>query len=436
MAASLCGAVLGSPPASAATYIPSNPHNIKISADSGGDADPFPSTIQAYGLGTRVSDLNVTLNGLSHTLPDDLDIELVAPDGTAVVLMSDGCGEDDLVKIAITFDDSASGSVPNSLCATGSYRPTDLPANKPDDWRVPPTGTSLAAFNGINPNGPWRLYVSDDDGSGDGGGISDGWSLTINTRATPALTFPGPASTDGRGPADTYPYAIPVTGPALAATNVKAVISGLTHAVPGSLQILLVNPRGTAVLLMSGACGRTALDDVTVTFDDSAKEKLSPAKATCSSGSRKPTVQDPVTPLPAPAPAGPYATKLSAFRGGPTTGTWLLYVADTRQEEGGFLANAPVVRLTTDSKPPNTKVTKRPKKKTTRARAKIKFESTEAGSKFQCRIDGRKWRSCKSPLKLKRLKPGKHRVKVRAIDPSGNVDKTPAKIVWRVRRHR
>jgi len=33
-----------------------------------------------------------------------------------------------------------------------------------------------------------------------------------------------------------------------------------------------------------------------------------------------------------------------------------------------------------------------------------------------------------------RVKPGKHRFKVRAIDAAGNVDRTPAKARFKVRR--
>ena len=41
-------------------------------------------------------------------------------------------------------------------------------------------------------------------------------------------------------------------------------------------------------------------------------------------------------------------------------------------------------------------------------------------------------KSCKSPKKYKKLKPGKHVFKVRAIDKAGNVDPTPAKKKFKV----
>jgi subtilisin-like proprotein convertase family protein len=427
----------GGSPAGAVTYPLGNAHRIKIDPNTGGPADPYPSTVQAYGLGTRVTDVDVTLNGLSHTHPDDLDIELVSPGGIAVPLMSDTCGDQDLADLVLTFDDAAALSLPDigGDCATGSFKPTDMAGNV-DAWQVPPTATTLSAFNGTNPNGPWRLYVRDDDGTADTGGeITDGWSLTINTKAAPAVTIPGPASNDGQGPANPYPYTFPIGGPSRTATDVDVVLPGLTHPVPGSIEVLLVGPSGRAVVLMAGACGRIPFDDVNLVFDDSAETKLSANLGTCASGTHKPTIQDEVTPFPAPAPPGPYADKLSAFRGDHATGNWQLYVVDLHQDDAGYIADAPIIRVSTDTKPPNTKLTKRPKS-SARTKAKLKFVSSETGSTFECRVDKRRWRSCLSPLKLKHLKVGKHRVKVRAIDESGNLDRSPVDVVWRVKRPR
>lgn len=431
-----CSLVAVSTPSAvlAGSYLPSNPHSIQIPESAGGGADPYPSTIRAYGLGTRISDVNVTLNKLSHTHGDDLDIELVSPNGIAVALMSDVCGNRPIERLVMTFDDSAGASVPdNNGCATGSYRPTDLGPSGSDTWAVPLTATTLSAFNGINPNGSWRLYVRDDDGSADGGVIADGWTLAIDTRSSPAVTIPGPASSDGRGPADPYPFVIEVGGTPRMATDVDVVVPGIAHSLPSSLQILLVGPGGQAVVLMAGACGRTALEEVHLVFDDSAQKKLSAHLGTCTSGTRKPTAQAPVTPFPAPAPPGPYATRLSAFRGAPATGTWQLYLLDLRQDNAGYIASPPTVRVRSDTKPPNTKVTKRPRS-SQRARAKIKFISNEPGSSFRCKLDKRRWRRCSSPLKLRHLPTGVHRLKVQAVDQSMNYDPTPAKVVWRVRR--
>ncbi len=75
---------------------------------------------------------------------------------------------------------------------------------------------------------------------------------------------------------------------------------------------------------------------------------------------------------------------------------------------------------------PETKITKGPKK-TRNRRPKFKFISDQAGSSFRCRLDKGKFRPCTSPFRPpKKLKPGKHKLKVRAIGPTGVADPAPA----------
>lgn len=58
------------------------------------------------------------------------------------------------------------------------------------------------------------------------------------------------------------------------------------------------------------------------------------------------------------------------------------------------------------------------------------FHATEAGSTFECRIDGGAWVTCASPYGAPVLGPGAHTFEVRATDDSGNVDASPAKASW------
>lgn len=85
-----------------------------------------------------------------------------------------------------------------------------------------------------------------------------------------------------------------------------------------------------------------------------------------------------------------------------------------------------------DETPPNTKISSGPSGKTSKHKATFRFASTEAGSTFQCKLDGKKWANCKSPKTYKGLKDGKHVFRLKAIDAAGNVDATPAKRSWRV----
>jgi CSLREA domain-containing protein len=75
---------------------------------------------------------------------------------------------------------------------------------------------------------------------------------------------------------------------------------------------------------------------------------------------------------------------------------------------------------------PRTKIVKAPRK-SHHGTARFVFESDEAGSVFLCKLDGKPFDICESPKKYKHLKPGRHVFQVRAVDPSGHVDLSPAK---------
>lgn len=81
---------------------------------------------------------------------------------------------------------------------------------------------------------------------------------------------------------------------------------------------------------------------------------------------------------------------------------------------------------------PETTITKHPPMKTGKHRVTFKFKSDEAGSAFECKLDGKPYRPCASPRRY-RVKKGLHKFRVRATDPAGNTDPTPARARFRVR---
>ena len=68
-----------------------------------------------------------------------------------------------------------------------------------------------------------------------------------------------------------------------------------------------------------------------------------------------------------------------------------------------------------------------------RRKAKFRFTSSVAGSRFRCSLDRRPFRKCKSPRTYRHLKPGKHRFRVKAT-AAGKTDPTPVKKRFRIRR--
>jgi subtilisin-like proprotein convertase family protein len=148
---------------------------------------PYPSSIEIAGLAGRVADVQVTLSGLTHTYPDDLDILLVGPEGQSALLMSDAGGPDDLAGVTLSFSTGAAELAPDSNpLVTGFYRPANW--DDADSFAEPappgPWGTDLSVFQGTNPNGRWELYVVDDSGA-DQGSLEGGWSLTLVLETTP-----------------------------------------------------------------------------------------------------------------------------------------------------------------------------------------------------------------------------------------------------------
>jgi hypothetical protein len=85
--------------------------------------------------------------------------------------------------------------------------------------------------------------------------------------------------------------------------------------------------------------------------------------------------------------------------------------------------------------PPDTTVTKAPRKKSTKRKAKISFASTIAGSTFTCAVDKKAATPCTSPFK-KKFKYGKHTVVITATSPLGMVDATPVTVKFKVTKPR
>ncbi len=87
----------------------------------------------------------------------------------------------------------------------------------------------------------------------------------------------------------------------------------------------------------------------------------------------------------------------------------------------------------TDMTPPETTITKDPKNKLKKSKAKYKFISSEPNSTFVCKFDKKKPKPCDAgKAKYKRLDDGKHKFKVYAVDAAGNRDRSPAKDKFKV----
>lgn len=80
-----------------------------------------------------------------------------------------------------------------------------------------------------------------------------------------------------------------------------------------------------------------------------------------------------------------------------------------------------------DTTPPETKIDSFPPDPDLSSTASFTYESNEPGSSFECSLDGAAFSSCPANgIAYSNLGDGAHNFQVRAIDPSANVDPTPA----------
>jgi subtilisin-like proprotein convertase family protein len=159
-----------------------------------GNASDYPRNITISGALSRVQDVTITLNQLSHPRPRDLDVLLVGPSGVAVLLMSDCGGANSLTfgqSRTLTFSASATTSLSTNAIVNGTYLPTDL-AGDPDTFLSPaPTSgwtSNLNTLGGTTANGVWKLYIRDNLAGPNGlagllpGGLAGGVQLTVRSR--------------------------------------------------------------------------------------------------------------------------------------------------------------------------------------------------------------------------------------------------------------
>jgi hypothetical protein len=108
------------------TNIFSNPAVIIINDNT--KASPYPSTINVSGLSGTQLKATVTLMGLTHASPMDIEALVVAPNQTDTLLMANAGGSGGnaaLNNATITFSDAATNSLPPyNHITNGVYKPT------------------------------------------------------------------------------------------------------------------------------------------------------------------------------------------------------------------------------------------------------------------------------------------------------------------------
>ena len=449
----------------------------QITIPTNGIASQYPSTTVVAGMVGTITNVVVTFSRFWHKNPNDLHMLLVSPSGRGMVFWSKVGGggpsggippDHAVTNNTSTVTDAAPDWSPlpdfyflwTERFRPGDYAAVEAPANNfpapapaGPYASVPVENAFHNAFNGLEPNGTWSLYIYD-DASPYAGKIVNGWSLTVattgpqpptitdiadqttltntptavlaftladadtsvgsltlsNASSNPTLVptnnivFGGSGSnrtvtvTPAAGQAGTatisifvsdgtytasdtfvltvltslpqtlsltntaaiaildnaagspYPSTINVIGMNGTVTNVTVTLRSLSHQWGRDIDALLVGPGGQKVMFMSDAGTTPTATNANFTFSDSAASFL-PAIGSLVGGTYKPTdhtnlnlVADVML---APAPAGPYATNLSAFSGQIPNGTWSLYVMDDGAGDTGSIAGGWSLTITT-----------------------------------------------------------------------------------------
>ncbi len=133
-----------------------NATTITASCLDGDPAGQCPLAIPPSGtFGTTTSDINISESGtitdlnvyvdLTHTWVGDLEISLVAPDGTQILLFGNWGDSGDNLTDTIFDDEAGTNISAGSAPFTGSFIPDQ----------------SLSAFDGFSITGLWTLIIDD-----------------------------------------------------------------------------------------------------------------------------------------------------------------------------------------------------------------------------------------------------------------------------------
>jgi len=171
--------------------------------------------------------------------------------------MSDVGGSSGVNNVTLTFDPTATSSLPDSgLITSGSYKATDVGTG--DIFNAPapggPYGTDFSVFNNTNPNGTWSLYVMDDMG-GDVGTIAGGWSLNIGTgAATKSISIAKTTDGNEAGSVSSV-FTLTRTGDLSSALTVNYTLAGTatpgvdyTGTTPNTVTFAALSPTATITL--------------------------------------------------------------------------------------------------------------------------------------------------------------------------------------------
>jgi len=114
----------------------------------------------------------------------------------------------------------------------------------------------------------------------------------------------------------------------------------------------------------------------------------------------------------------------------PAAGTTLTCTATSG---GGMTSKSMTIKR--QAAAPKTTITKHPRKRTARKKARFKFTANLNGASFKCSLDGERFSRCDSPQKF-RVDLGKHTFEVEATSAAGKTERKAASFTWKVKERK
>lgn len=162
-------------------------NNSPIVIPLNGNANPYPSSISVSGLTPpgNITNVVVTLKGVTHSRPSDLDILLVGPGGQHCELLSDAGNTPAVSGVDITISRTGRLLTPADLLTNGgTFAPVNFGSTL-ENFPAPGPGivsnTDLGVFDGTSAVGTWSLFIIDDSsGPATTTGSIAGWTIRFN----------------------------------------------------------------------------------------------------------------------------------------------------------------------------------------------------------------------------------------------------------------
>ena len=118
-----------------------------------------------------ISDINIPIFTGSYQPVNSIELTLISPQGTRVLLFDGNCGN--TLNFNLGFDDDA---------------PSEI-ACPPDDGIVNQPAEALSAFNGEDTQGDWVMEMKVTEVGFGGGGSLDSWEIEFCASSIPNAPF-------------------------------------------------------------------------------------------------------------------------------------------------------------------------------------------------------------------------------------------------------